>query len=116
MQQQDQLLEEAGGGGQAQEKEKPEKGTHIRHIVKPQWGDSDDANKSWRSIFDSKEKEENTKRKGSADAQTVSQPEQQARPSQGRAGVETQQAQGQDLVDRVELEMGNDPPSWYLVD
>ena len=46
----------------------------------------------------------------------MSQPEQQARPSQGRAGVETQQAQGQNLVDRVELEMGNDPPSRYLVD
>ena len=68
------------------------------------------------SIFDLKEKEENTKRKGFADAQTMSQPEQQARPSQGGAGVKTQQAQGQNMVDRVELEMGDDPPSRYLAD
>ena len=73
-------------------------------------------NESWRSIFDLKEKEGNTKRKGSTDAQTMSHPEQQARPSQGRAGVETQQAQGQNMVDRAELEMGDDPPSRYMVD
>ena len=102
--------------GKAQGKEKSEKGTHIRPIVRSQWGDFDDANKSWRSIFDLKGKEENTKRKGSADAQTVSQPEQQARPSQRGAGVKTQQAQGQIVVDRAELEMGDDPPSRYLVD
>ena len=46
----------------------------------------------------------------------MSQPKQQARPSQSGAGVETQQAQGQNIVDRVELEMGDDPPSRYLVD
>ena len=63
-----------------------------------------------------KEKIENVERKGSADAQTVSQPEQQARHSQRGAGVETQQAQGQNMVDRAELEMGDEPPSRYLVD
>ena len=56
-----------------------------------------------------KEKEENTKRKGFAEAQTVSHPEQQARPSQGGVGVKIQQAQGQNMVDRAELEMGDDP-------
>ena len=100
----------------SEEKTKSEKGTHLRHIIRSQRGDTDDANKSWRSIFDLEEKEENTKRKGSADAQTVSQPEQQAGPSQRGAGVEMQQAQGQVVVDRAELEMGDDPPSRYLVD
>ena len=38
------------------------------------------------------------------------------RPSQRGASVETQQAQGQNVVDRVELEMGDHPPSWYLAD
>ena len=114
-QEKDQLQKESIGR-QAQEKENPEKGTHVRHIARSQWGDADDVNKSWRSIFHLKEKEENTKRKGFADAQTGSEPEQQARPSQRGAGVETQQAQGQNTVDRAELEMGDDPPSRYLVD
>ena len=63
-----------------------------------------------------KEKQENTKRKGSADVETVSQPKQQARPSQRGARVKTQLAQGQNTVDRAELEMGDEPPSRYLVD
>ena len=46
----------------------------------------------------------------------MSQLEQQARPNQRGFGVETQQAQGQNMVDRAKLEMGDDPLSRYLVD
>ena len=54
-------------------------------------------------------------RKGSAVSQTVSQPEQQARPSQWSGWCETRQAQGRDLVDRAEPEMGDGLPSRSLV-
>ena len=46
----------------------------------------------------------------------MSQPDQQARPSHCGAGDQIQQAQGQSVVDRPELEMGDDPPSQYLAD
>ena len=58
-----------------------------------------------------KEKEENTKRKGFVDAQTVSQPKQHARASQRGAGVEMQQAQCRNMMDRAELKMVDEPPS-----
>ena len=68
-------------GGQAQEKEKSKKGTHIIHIIRSKWGDFEDVKRFWRSIFDVKEKKETTK-KGCADAQTMSQLEKQTGPSQ----------------------------------
>ena len=71
-------------------------------------------NKSWRSIY-VMEENENQQRKGSAVSHTVSQLAQQARPSQCGAGDETRQAQGRKPVDRVEPEVGNDPPSRSLV-
>ena len=54
-------------------------------------------------------------RKGSAVSQTVSQPEQQARPSLWSGWCETRQAQGRDLVDKAEPEMDNGLPSRSLV-
>ena len=71
-------------------------------------------NKSWRSIY-VMEENGNQQRKGSVVSHTVSQLAQQARPSQCGAGDKTRQAQDQKLVDRVELEVGNDPPSRSLV-
>ena len=54
-------------------------------------------------------------RKGSAVSQTVFQPEQQVGPSQWSGWCETRQAQGRDLVDRAEPEMGDGLPSRSLV-
>ena len=63
------------------------------------------------------EEKENTKRKGSAVSHTVSQLDQQARPSQsGVVGIETRQAQGPEIVDRVVPEMGQGPPSRSLAE
>ena len=56
------------------------------------------------------------KRKGFADSLTMSHHGQQARPRHCGADDKMQQAQGQSVVDRAELEMGDDPPSRYLVD
>ena len=53
--------------------------------------------------------------KGSTVSQTVSQPEQQVGPSQWSGWCETRQAQGRDLVDRAEPEMGDGLPSQSLV-
>ena len=63
-----------------------------------------------------KEKDEKPKIKGTADSQTVSQFEQQARPSQWWGECKTWQAQGRDSIENVEPEMGDDPPSQYLAD
>lgn len=41
--------------------------------------------------------------------------DQQARPNECGAGDKMRQTQGQELVDRAEPEMGDDPPSWSLV-
>ena len=106
---------ESVGGNTGQEKEKAEKGTQCKLVVRSQWGDSDDANKSWRSIF-VKEKE-NTKRKGFAVSHIVSQLDQQARHNQsGVAGAETRQAQGLEIMDRAVPEMRQGPPSRSLAE
>ena len=52
----------------------------------------------------------NQQRKGFVVSHTMSQLPQQARPSQCGAGDKTRQAQGRELVDRVDPEGGNDPP------
>ena len=63
------------------------------------------------------EEEENTKTKGSTVSHSVSQLDQQARPSQsGVAGAETRQAQGPETVDRAVPEMGQGPPSRSLAE
>ena len=54
-------------------------------------------------------------RKGSAVSQTVFQPEQQVEPRQWSGWCETLQAQGRDLVDRAEPELGDGLPSRSLV-
>ena len=70
-------------------------------------------NKSWRTIYKVRESK-SQQRKGSAISQTVSQSEQQSRPSQWSGWCKKGQAQGQDLVDRAEPEMDDTPPSRSL--
>ena len=79
-----------------------------------QWGGPVGMNKSWRSIYKVRDCKIQ-QRKGYVVSQTVSQPEQQVGPSQWSGWCETRQAQGRDLVDRVEPKMGDGLPSRSLV-
>ena len=85
----------------------------MRMINRLQWGGPSDMNKPWRSIHTVKGKV-NQQRKGSAISHSVSQPDQHARPGLCGAGDIMRQAQGQELLDKVELEMGDEPPSRSL--
>ena len=110
-----QLLEgESDEGASSDENEKEQKEEHERLLSRLQWGGPVGMNKSWRSIYKVKDSKIQ-QRKGSVVSQTVSQPEQQARPSQWSGWCETGQAQGRNLVDRVEPEMGDGLPSRSLV-
>ena len=71
-------------------------------------------NKSWRSVYKMKDCEIQ-QRKGSTVSQTVFPFDHQAGPSQWSGWCETRQAQGRDLVDRAEPEMGDGLPSRSLV-
>ena len=107
------LEEESGEGASSEQNEKEPKEEHGRLLSRLQWGGSVGTNKSWRSIHKVKDCKIQ-QRKGAAVSQTVSQPDQQARPSQWSGWCKTRQAQGWDLVDRAEPEMGDGLPSWSL--
>ena len=98
----------------SEEKEKVQKGNHERLLGRLQWGGSVGTNKSWRSVYKMKDTIIQ-QRKCSVVSQTVSQPEQQVGPSQWSGWCQTRQAQGRDLVDRAEPEMGDGLPSRSLV-
>ena len=104
----------SGSEASSEENEKVQKGNHERLLGRLQWGGSVGTNKSWRSIYKVKDSIFQ-QRKGSAVSQTVFQPDQQVEPSQEGGWCETRQAQGRDLVDRAEPEMGDGLPSRSLV-
>ena len=105
---------ESGSEESSEEKEKAQKGDHERLLGRLQWGGSVGTNKSWRSVYKMKDCIIQ-QRKGSAVSQTMFQPDQQVEPSQWSGWCETRQAQGRDLVDRAEPEMGDGLPSRSLV-
>ena len=96
--------------GYLAKKKKEQKEEHGRLLSKLQWGGPVGMNKSWRSIYKVRECKIQ-QRKGFAVSQTMSQPEQQASPSQWSGWCKTRQVQGRDLVDRAEPEMGDGLPS-----
>ena len=75
------LEEESGERASSEQNEKEQKEGHERLLSRLQWVGSVGTNKSWRSIYKVKDCKIQ-QRKGPVVSQTVSQPEQQARPSQ----------------------------------